>query len=286
MTGFGRGEAPLGDGRVVVEARSVNHRYLELRARVATELADHAAAVEHRARERVSRGRYDLVVRAEGPIPPPRLDRARARAALEDLRALRDEVAPGSDVPLTLLAGLPGLFAPPLPGEGGGAEAAIALALDRALEALDAMRRREGRTLAEELGARIGRCREVSRTIEQRVPLAVESHRARLRARVARLAADPELELSPGRLEAEVALLSERMDVTEELVRLGSHLDQLAELLGADGPVGRRLDFLLQEMAREANTIGAKSQDGELSRAVVELKAEVERLREQVQNVE
>ena len=122
--------------------------------------------------------------------------------------------------------------------------------------------------------------------MRERLPEALRSAEARLRTRVARLTADVGVSLDPGRLETEIALLADRTDVTEELVRLDSHFAQLATLLDAPEPAGRRLDFLLQEMAREANTVGAKSQDAELGHLVVELKSEVERMREQVQNVE
>jgi uncharacterized protein (TIGR00255 family) len=133
---------------------------------------------------------------------------------------------------------------------------------------------------------RLATCRRLHDTIRERVPGAVRAAEVRLRGRVARLSSDVVTTLDPGRLEAEIVLLSDRTDVTEELVRLESHFGQLEGLVSGSEPSGRRLDFLLQEVAREANTIGAKSQDAELGHLVVELKSEIERMREQVQNVE
>jgi uncharacterized protein (TIGR00255 family) len=140
--------------------------------------------------------------------------------------------------------------------------------------------------LARELAGRIAACRALHEQITQRLPEASRSLAARVRARIERLLADVSASLDPSRIEAEIALLADRGDVTEELVRLDSHFAQLESLLAAEEPSGRRLDFLLQEMAREANTVGAKSQEAELGHRVVELKSEIERMREQVQNVE
>jgi uncharacterized protein (TIGR00255 family) len=148
------------------------------------------------------------------------------------------------------------------------------------------MRTCEGRALQKELANRLLLCRKLHTTVRERFPDAARAGEARLRARITRLCADVGANIEPGRLEAEIAVLADRSDITEELVRLESHFGQLASLMDADEPSGRRLDFLLQEMAREANTVGAKSQDASLGHLVVELKSEIERMREQVQNVE
>jgi uncharacterized protein (TIGR00255 family) len=159
-------------------------------------------------------------------------------------------------------------------------------ALAAALDDLDAMRGREGRELARDLGARLGEARAARETIGARAGDQAERARTRLRERLARLLADTAIELDEGRLEVEVALIADRSDISEELARLDSHLAELERLLGADGPLGRRIDFLLQEVAREANTIGAKSLDAETTQSVVALKTAVERMRQQAQNVE
>lgn len=287
MTGYGAGEAKLQDARVVLEARSLNHRFLEIRVALPSELAVHAIYVEQLCRERLRRGRFSIGVRLHGFTQPAGgLDLTRAKAVFEAFGTLRDQVAPGADVPLALLAGIPDLF-------GASADLAPELvreslrsALGQALEALDGMRLLEGEALARDLRGHLGEARRLCAEVAERGPLLIDGCRRRLRERIAALLAEGVFQADPGRLEQEVALAADRTDVSEELARLGSHFDQFDRLLEAAEPVGRTLEFLLQEMAREANTIGSKSQDATIAQRVVELKALLERLREQVQNVE
>ena len=286
MTGFGVGEAPLADGRVIAEIRSLNHRFLEIRARVPTEIADQSFFVEQRARRDLSRGRYDLVIRLESSTPAPSLDVERAKAVFVALGRLRDEIAPGTELPVSVLASVPDLFSGSRPADGSRVRDALSEALTRALAALDEMRRTEGRALQKELEARLRAAREIRAKIDVGVPQVVQQYGVRLRERLGRLLEGSNTDLDTGRLETEVALLADRSDVTEELVRLESHFAQLETLFSSDKAIGRKMDFLLQEMAREANTCGAKCQDADLSHLVVDLKAEIERLREQAQNVE
>jgi uncharacterized protein (TIGR00255 family) len=286
MTGFGTGEARLGPGKVVLDARSVNHRYLDVRVRLPAEIADQALFLEQRAREQLSRGRFEIGVRYEGPALAPHLDAERARSAYLELARLRDELAPGTELPITAVLAMPELYVPPASFAPEEAQRALAAALKLAIARLDEMRTCEGAVLKKELATRLAICGKLHASVRDHLPAAARAAEARMRARVARLCADVGASLDPGRLETEIAVLAERSDITEELVRLESHFTQLATLLGADEPSGRRLDFLLQEMAREANTVGAKSQDAALGHLVVELKSEIERMREQVQNVE
>jgi uncharacterized protein (TIGR00255 family) len=148
------------------------------------------------------------------------------------------------------------------------------------------MRAHEGGALRDDLVRRLERVRQLARNVERRAPDVVEAHRKRLRERAERLRTATEIDVDSARLEQEIAVFAERSDICEELTRLESHCSQFAELLVSPESVGRRLDFLLQEMAREANTVGAKSPDATISHAIVEVKAEIERMREQVQNVE
>jgi uncharacterized protein (TIGR00255 family) len=287
MTGFGTGDAPLGFGKVAVEARSVNHRYLDVRVRLPPELVDRSLFLEQRAREKLSRGRLDVSVRYEGPpARATRLDLERARAAYRDLAALRDELAPGTELPITAVVGLPDVFVATPAFGVDSADGALAAALDQAIGHLELMRAEEGIARKRELVLRLGTCRTLHARVVDRSVDAVKSAEARLRTRVSRITSQAGVSLDPGRLEGEIALLADRSDITEELVRLDSHFAQAETLFEAGDPCGRRLDFLIQEMAREANTIGAKSQDAELGHLVVELKSEIERMREQVQNVE
>ncbi|MEJ7728338.1 MAG: YicC/YloC family endoribonuclease [Polyangiaceae bacterium] len=289
MTGFGSGEAPLTGGRVVAEVRSVNQRFLDVRSRLPRELGDLALFAEQVVRERLRRGRVELAVRAEGgALPASTIDAARAREAFRALGAVRDDLAPGSDLPLSLLAAVPDLFVAPSGLALETLREAVRAALLAALDALAAMCEREGAALAADLAARATAVRAACARIDVRLPAVREAARGRLLARLATVVASIETRLDPARLELEVALLCERSDVSEELTRLVSHLDQLQPLLvgpSAD-PVGRRIDFLLQEMTREISTLGAKAQDAALAHEVIAIKVELERMREQVQNVE
>ncbi len=287
MTGLGVGEAPLGDGKVIVSVRSLNHRYLDMRVRTPTELGDLSFAIERRARELLSRGRYDVAVRVEGPaLPPPRLSPDRARALFEDLRGLRDELAPESSMGIEVLGSMASLITAPAKDAAESAGPASLAALEQALGALDEMRTQEGAALQRDMKLRLEQMRLERANIASRVVVATKEHAVRVRERVDRLLQERNLGADEMRLETELALLAERGDITEELVRLDSHFDQLEQLIESGDKVGRRIDFLLQEVGREANTVGSKSQDATMSHTVVNLKAEIERMREQVQNVE
>jgi uncharacterized protein (TIGR00255 family) len=287
MTGFGLGEVPLGKGKLEVEIRGVNHRFLDVRVRVPRELGDLTGFLEQVSREKLTRGRYEVAMRVEGTaLTSPVLDRDRARAAYRALCDLRDEVAPGGEVPLSLLASIPDLFVSSAERETDLIRQATRSAFDSAVVALDAMRLREGVALGEDLVRRLARVRHLAHDIDMRSPEVLESHRKRLRDRAERLRTSVEMDVDTARLEQEIAMFAERSDISEELIRLESHCAQFSGLLDREEAVGRRLDFLLQEMAREANTVGAKSPDAAISHAIVEVKAEIERMREQVQNVE
>lgn len=298
MTGFGVGETPFAGigagpaahsppGKLTVEIRAVNHRYLDVRVRAPSQLPDLASAAEVIARERLHRGRFDVTVRVEGAaLGAMTIDRDRARSVLAALAALRDEVAPSAEVPLSLLSVVPDLFVPSIEKQGDVVRSALSVAFEAAVRSLDQMRLREGAALAEDLQRRLATVRKLSCRVAERAPHVLEGYRRRLRERAEKLRHVSDVEVDPGRLEQELALFADRVDIAEELTRLDSHADHFTSLLASSEGVGRRLDFLLQEMAREANTIGAKSQDVAVAHAVVELKAEIERMREQVQNVE
>lgn len=286
MTGFGLGEAPLRGGRVSSEVRSLNHRFLELRVRLPPEIADQTFFVEQLCRERLSRGRYDVSVRIDAAaLPPFEMDIERARSAFVALQRLRDEVCPESELSLASLATFPAVFVTAGVATPEPLRAALAQSLAAALDSLDEMRAAEGGSLATELLLRLTLMRTLLASLAEQGPALLAAQQGRLGQRLQRLLGGMEA-LDPGRLAMEIALLADRCDITEEIVRLESHFDQFQRLLDANGPSGRKLDFLLQEMARETNTIGAKCQDASLSHLVVSLKAEVERLREQVQNIE
>lgn len=287
MTGHGVGSAPLRTGRIEVEIRSVNHRYLEVRSRLPPEFPEHAALVEDIARRLLVRGRIEVSVRTEGEsFDDAVLDVTRARVAFEQLVALRDALSPREAVPLSLLASVPELFISRGTPEQGIVRSAITRACEAACEGVVGMRAREGVALRNDFESRLTRLGELVSQIEARGPTVVAAMRKKLGERIEKLMAGSAFAIDAGRLELEVVIFADRSDVTEECTRLRSHADQFRSMLRADDTVtGRRLDFLLQEMARESNTIGQKSADADLARLVVELKTEIERLREQVQNV-
>jgi len=285
MTGLGVGEAVLEGGRVILELRALNHRFQDIRVRVPPSLSDHAFFLEQAARQKLGRGRYDVSVRTEGGASAqPKVSLERAEIMYRALCDLRDRLAPGSEVPVTAVLGVPDVFVAALP-DSDAARSTLERALDLASRSLLEMRRVEGAALETELRGRLSSLWDLHARLAEQADQIVQDYRARLSQRLARLLEDTHA-LQTERLEQEVAILADRSDITEELVRLASHLTQFGDLLTRDDAVGRRLDFLLQEIGREVNTIGAKAQHADQSRWVVEAKAEVERLREQVQNID
>jgi uncharacterized protein (TIGR00255 family) len=287
MTGYGSGRAALGEGHVVLDVRTVNHRFLDVRVRLPSRIQTRAPAVERVIRSRLERGRVDVTGRFEGQtLPQPMLDVDRARSVYAQLTALRDELNPNEPVPLALLSSVPELFVINRDIDEDALDAALEQAAEAACQAVVSMRDKEGQALASELRARLRDLEDILGALTPALPALTESRRTRLRDRLHALLADTQAPLDPARLEQEVAVLAERSDVTEELVRLESHRLQMLELTeNSNAPVGKRIDFLLQEMARESNTIGSKIQDGTITPHVIALKACIEQMREQAQNV-
>lgn len=291
MTGCGVGEALIAGSatdKISIEVRAVNHRFLDVRVRVPSSLPDLTPLVEGLARERLTRGRFDILVRLDGAgLGRAQLDRERARSAFAALKDLRDELAPGTEIPLSLIGTVPDLFVISLARDPDDLARAVAAAFDASLASLDSMRLREGLALEADFVRRLATVRRLGGAIGGRAPLVIDAYAKKLAKRAERLrVAAGDIELDRMRLEQEVALFADRIDIAEELTRLESHCAHLESMFGNAEPVGRRLDFLLQEMAREANTIGSKSQDSDIAHAVVELKAEIECMREQSQNVQ
>ena len=286
MTGFGAGDSPLGEGRLTIELRALNHRFLDVRVRLPAEIGEQVAFVEQLARERLDRGRVDVGVRlSDSALPPPSFSLSRARALYASLQKLGNELTPGTAVPIATLAHFPDLLLEPADPSADGVRGALRGAFEQALERLTTMRDAEGAALSAELRTRLGTLRELVGGMRVRAAGLVEAQRTKLRERIERLLGGTTA-LDPQRMENEIALIADRADATEELLRLESHFDQFERALDASGPVGRNLDFLLQEIGRELNTLGSKSPDAAVAHLVVEAKTELERVREQVQNVE
>ena len=287
MTGYGSGRAPLGEGHVVLDLRTVNHRFLDVRVRLPSRIQGRTPTVERVIRARLERGRVDVTARFEGQtLPQPTLDLDRARAVYGELAAVRDALNPEEPVPLALLSSVPDLFVVNRTIDEEALDRALEQAAEEACSAVASMRNKEGAALGAELASRLSELGASIGALKVAVPEMLEGRRTRLRDRLDALLAGVEAELEPSRLEQEIAVLADRSDVAEELVRLDSHRDQMLELIeNSSAPVGKRIDFLLQEMAREANTIGSKVQDGAMITHVIALKACVEQMREQAQNV-
>ena len=287
MTGYGSGRAALGEGQVVLDLRTVNHRFLDVRVRLPSRIQGRTPTVERVIRARLERGRVDVTARLEGQtLPQPTLDLERARAVYAELAALRDELNPEEPLPLALLSSVPDLFTVDRNIDEEALDRSLEQAAVAACDAVMAMRDKEGDALAAELRSRLSDLGAGVGALKIAVPEMLEARRTRLRDRLDALLAGVNGELEPSRLEQEIALLADRTDVAEELVRLDSHRDQMLELIEkSDAPVGKRIDFLLQEMAREANTIGSKVQDATMTTHVIALKACIEQMREQAQNV-
>lgn len=287
MTGFGVGHSQIGDSGLTVELRGFNHRYLDVRVRVPPELADHAFFLEQLLREQLTRGRFDAGVRlSRGGAHTVALDVERAHRIYQSLLSFRDSVDPTAEVPFSILGVIPDLFSAQAQPNFDATRSSLQDAAGQAIANLAEMQTNEGQALQDELARRLLSTRKLHERIRSGTAELTAVYRSRLKERLLRLLDDSGLSLETGRLEQEVALLADKSDITEELVRLESHFEQFEKLLSSPGSVGRRLDFLLQEIGRETNTIGAKAQQAGVSHLVVDMKSEIERLREQVQNVE
>ena len=288
MTGYGRKKAENDQREVTVEIKSVNHRYLDLNIKVPRIYSFEEDAVKRAVSSRVSRGQVDVFVSVftkDGKAVKVTPNLELIREYVEALRQVRDTFGLADDISTMGVAQMPDALS--IDKEEPDNEAVQQQVLEvvgQALEEYDAMRRAEGARLCQDIVQRAGRIGQLVDHVEERSPQTVEDYRKRISARMQELLGDTEI--AEQRILAEAALFADKVSVTEEIVRLRSHLAQLNTMLSADTAVGRKLDFLVQEMNREANTIGSKANDYELAQTVVEIKAEIEKIREQIQNIE
>jgi uncharacterized protein (TIGR00255 family) len=282
MTAFASGERTTPWGTLGCELRAVNHRFLEVGTRLPEELRALEPVLRERIASRVARGKLDLTLRLRPPEAGDalQLDPARVEALATLAQALHARF-PNLQVGLTDLLSFPGVV------QGGGVDAAAVQAealalLDTVLADFVAAREREGATLAAGIRERVDAVAAIANDVRTLVPVIRAGQRQKLETRLADLAQPADT----GRLEQELVLWLQKLDVDEELDRLDSHVVELRRVLAQKEPVGRRLDFLLQEFNREANTLGSKSVDARTSRAAVELKVLIDQIREQIQNIE
>lgn len=292
MTGFGRVGFEVDGVPFEVEIRTVNQRHLDVRVRLPRSLGAHEADLKARVQTRLRRGKVDATVGTAGgstPSPSLEIDHEVAARLVASARALAAEQGLADDLGVAQLLAIPGVTrVVEREVDSGRLVAAVERAWDDALDAVEAMRIREGETLEREIRGRLETVVRLVGEVELRAGGVVEAVREKLRRRTEKLELETGL-LDEARLHQEIVIAADRLDLTEELVRLRSHVAQFQEALDAtsgEEAIGRRLDFLLQEMGRETNTIGSKGNDADVAHLVVDLKTELERIREQVQNIE
>jgi len=288
MTGYGRGESERGGAKVSVEVNSVNRKQSDIVINLPRELAALEPRIRQAVNERVSRGRTNVVVAFQITPDASRnlaLDRALARAYHDAMRSLQAELVVAGEITIGMILQAPGVLRYPEEGiQPNDVWPAVEEALSSALGELIKMREREGKHLAKDLIRRLKLVRQALKEVRKLHPAVAARYRTVLVERINK--AGLNVEPNDERLLKEVAFFADRSDVSEELTRLESHLAQFAHHLRKDEPVGRTLEFITQEISRELNTLGAKAGAAEISRQVVACKAEVEKIREQIQNLE
>ncbi|HPC73028.1 MAG TPA: YicC family protein [Syntrophales bacterium] len=290
MTGYGRAETVHEGRKWVVEIRSLNHRFMEVIVRLPGALTPLEMEIKKKVGEKLTRGRVDVTVQMDipgstGSAMQYELDLPLLRNYLELLNRIRAELKIREKADLDTVSRFREIFVPSERKlDAAQAWEVLKDVLEGALTKLVRMREREGEVLRKDFAARLEKIREILRMMKTRIPEVVQEYQRKLSERVRELTGG--LEIDGMRLAQEVALLAEKTDITEEIVRLESHIDQVSKLLDSRDAVGRKIDFLLQEMCREVNTMGSKSSDVVVSHQVIELKSEITKLREQVQNVE
>jgi uncharacterized protein (TIGR00255 family) len=289
MTGYGRGECRKAGMRVSVECSSVNRRQNETAVDLPRALEVLEAQVRDEINQRIARGRISVRIAihaasARGSAQV-RVNQPLAAACARELEQLARRLHIQPTVTLDQLLRIPGVLQAEDAPDAESFWPAVQSALRAALEALIRMREREGAHLAKDLQARLGNMRRAVNAIQRRAPTVTRRYREQLLKRL-RQAGYPWSQSDEERLLKEILIFADRSDITEELVRLRSHLEQTSQALGSTEPVGRKLDFLAQELNREINTIGSKASDADIAQRVIALKTELERFREQAQNVE
>jgi uncharacterized protein (TIGR00255 family) len=290
MTGYGRAESVIVGRKFVIEMKSVNHRYLEISLRLPGMLLFLEPEIKKRIGEQFSRGRIEATVRVDNDGTDETGGRYTLNVPLVRnyhtlLCQMKEELHLEDAITLAMMAGFRDVFVPTEPVQDPAhLWDELAKVLDEAIRTLTEMRTREGESLRRDLTARLTLVAGFLEEISERTPQVVLEYQKRLGDRIRELTGS--LVIDESRLLQEVAIMAERSDITEEIVRFRSHIDQFTDLLGMDDGAGRKIDFLIQEMGREVNTIGSKSGDAGISRNVIGIKSELAKLREQVQNIE
>ena len=288
MTGYGRAVKTLNGREITVEMRSVNNRFLDCSVKMPRAFSYAEDAVKQKIKEQVSRGKVDVFISVnalEGENVKISLNRPVLEGYLAALRTIASDYEVRDDISVTALSRYPDVFVVEKPEEDEKQNIAdIVSVTQEAIENYNAMRDTEGAALAADLRAHAAVILRYVEKVEERSPVTVAEYRTRLENKLREVLESTTIDES--RIVTEAAIFADKVAVDEETVRLRSHLSQMESLLSGGGAIGRKLDFLLQEMNREANTIGSKGNDLEQARNVVEIKAELEKIREQIQNIE
>lgn len=288
MTGYGKGSSGTDAAHYAVEIKTVNHRYIDVGVKLPRALMFLENEVKSWVTSYLHRGKVDVYISREGEnveLMKPQLNEAAAAAYVEVYKQLIARFNLAEDIPLSMLATQKEVVVLSEPQvDESNVRARLKEAVTEALAAVVQMRGAEGRSMCNDIVARLQVLEEYLCNIEQRAPQVVVEWQQKMQRRIETLV--QEVEVDPQRLAQEVAVFADRCDISEEVVRFKSHIEQMRGFLTHAGAVGRQMDFLLQELNREANTMGSKSNDAELTRTVVALKAELEKIREQVQNIE
>lgn len=288
MTGFGRAEMSVGTRDIIVEIKSVNHRYFEFSCRTSRGYSFLEDKLKKYVGSRVSRGKVDMFVSItenDDTAVEVELNKPLASGYIKAMRTLVDEYEVKDDISVSTLSRFSDIFQisrPPADEEAVWND--VKTAVDEALSHFVAMREAEGEKLKADILSRAQTIIDIVGEIEERSPITVQEYRDRLYAKLSEVLQSANID--DQRILTEAAIFADKVAVDEETVRLRSHFDQMKSFLDSDQPVGRKLDFIVQEMNREANTIGSKVNDSKLAHKVVEIKGEIEKIREQVQNIE
>ncbi len=287
MTGYGRGESGSGSRRFIVEIKSLNHRYCDVHIRLPRQFFFLEETARKELKQKITRGKIDIYVTYEDMGDETRkvlTDTVLAGMYADACRTLKDEFGLKDDISVSLVAGFPDVLRTREAEEDDETKTIFMEAVTQAIDSLMSMRRSEGHRLKKDIAHKASLISKVITDIEDKASTVVQEYREKLRSRIKELLEQQTID--ENRLETECAYMADRCSIEEELVRLKSHVRQIEDTLDAQGPAGRRLDFLTQEMNREANTIGSKSNCLEITKGAVELKCHIDNIKEQVQNIE
>ncbi len=288
MTGYGSAKGSVEDLTITVELKSVNNRYLDTSVRMPRSFLFAEDAVKNAVQSKISRGKVDVFVSVDSSASDDvvvRVNEPLLKSYIDALRHIADEYALSDDLTVSTVSRLPDVLSVEKKDQDADAIAAgIREITDRALADFDIMREREGQKLKDDILSRLITIETLLAVIEREAPKTVEDYRARLRQKMEEVLNGAGVD--ENRLLQEAALYADHIAVDEETVRLHSHIAQLRTMLAGGSPIGRKIDFLIQEFNREANTIGSKCQNSDIAHVVVDLKSEIEKIREQIQNIE